>query len=44
MVLEHAVFPKKASNLDRGDAAWHHYSAKKTGADLTENVKRLLAH
>ena len=42
MVVQHAVLPKRASELDRSDAAWHHYCAKKTGADLTENVQRLL--
>ena len=43
IILEHAVLPKKAGNLDRSDAAWHHRCAKKTGADLTENINRLLA-
>jgi hypothetical protein len=42
-ILEHAVLPRKSKDLDRSDAAWYHYCAKKTGADLTENIQRLLA-
>jgi hypothetical protein len=36
---EHAVLPKKASNLDQSDAAWQRYCANKTGADLTDDIK-----
>ena len=36
---EHAVLPKKASTVDHSDAAWQHYCANKTGADLTDNIK-----
>jgi hypothetical protein len=39
---EHAVLPKKASNPDQSDAAWRHYCANKTGADLTDNIKTMV--
>ena len=39
---EHAVLPRKVSNLDQSDAAWRRYCANKTGADLTDNVKMMM--
>ena len=39
---EHAVLPRRASKLDQSDAAWRHYCANKTGADLTDNVKAMM--
>ena len=36
---EHAVLAKKARTVDHSDAAWEHYCANKTGADLTDIVK-----